>query len=87
MGSSVSYRDNCTYRGPCLLRWDMGFLKEMQSAPTAPGALVGDPQGATPRQALAALEEIGRWADLAEGAYSENTQRAWRADWRVFCAY
>ena len=24
---------------------------------------------------------------MAQGAYSENTQRAWRADWRVFCAY
>src|SRR5688572_33352810 len=56
----------------------MGFLTETQSPPTAPVALIGDP---------AAVEELGRWADLAEGAYSENTQRAWRADWRVFCAY
>src|SRR4051812_6213218 len=39
------------------------------------------------RRALAAIEEIGRWADLAQGAYSENTQRAWRADWRVFLQY
>jgi len=65
----------------------MGFLTEMQIAPTAPGALVGETAAAEARRALAAMEEIGRWADLAAGAYSENTQRAWRADWRVFCAF
>ena len=59
----------------------------MQSRPTAARVLVGDPRGVEPRQVLAAMEEIGRWADLAEGAYSENTQRAWRADWRVFSAF
>jgi integrase len=27
---------------------------------------------------------LSKWAELAQGAYAKNTQRAWRADWRVF---
>jgi hypothetical protein len=65
----------------------MGFLTESQSPLTALGALIGDPAAVEARRALAAVEELGRWADLAERAYSESTQRAWRADWRVFCNY
>lgn len=66
----------------------MGSLNGIEVRPTAGAALVSETAAAIEgRWALAAIEELGRWADLAEGAYSQNTQRAWRADWRVFCAY
>ena len=27
------------------------------------------------------------WEAMAQGAYSENTKRAWRADWEIFKAF
>ena len=35
-------------------------------------------------QALAALQA---WNAMAQGAYPENTKRAWRADWAIFKAF
>jgi site-specific recombinase XerD len=33
------------------------------------------------------LEQIAAWETAAQGAYSTNTQRAYRTDWRCFQAY
>jgi integrase len=36
---------------------------------------------------LRAFGHLSKWAEMADGAYAKNTQRAWRADWRVFMEY
>jgi hypothetical protein len=33
------------------------------------------------------LDRLRAWAARAEGAYADNTWRAWRADIRVWCAW
>lgn len=34
-----------------------------------------------------AQQSLANWTLAAKGAYAENTQRAWRADWRFFYGY
>ena len=34
-----------------------------------------------------AQHQLAQWTLAASGAYTENTQRAWRADWRVFAQF
>src|SRR3954466_13297002 len=45
------------------------------------------PGDETTAEALHALSNLSSWAELAQGAFAKNTQRAWRADWRVFLRY
>ena len=40
-----------------------------------------------PRLEGRAVEALTDWTAMAEGAYSTNTTRAWRADWEIFSAY
>jgi hypothetical protein len=40
----------------------------------------------TGRDVIAA-EVLARWTAMAQGAFSPNTIRAWRADWEIFSAY
>lgn len=51
----------------------------MRSRTAAPAALIGVTPTVEARRALAAMEEHGRWADIAERAYTENTKRTQRA--------
>jgi integrase len=37
--------------------------------------------------ALVPAERLADWSSMAEGAFSQNTIRAWRADWELFSAF
>jgi hypothetical protein len=34
--------------------------------------------------ALAHIDRLTDWSSMAQGAFSANTLRAWRADWEIF---
>jgi integrase len=40
-----------------------------------------------PRLERKAVEALTDWTAMAQGAFSTNTIRAWRADWEIFSAY
>jgi integrase len=56
------------------------FTSKAPAGELVPADHEHDPTG----ESLLALGRLSKWAELAQGAYAKNTQRAWRADWRVF---
>ena len=54
-------------------------MSDQAQGPTLPASL--------PRLERRAVEALTDWTAMAQGAFSTNTIRAWRADWEIFSAY